>query len=276
MKRSTLFASLLAASVISPAFAADLPVKAPLVAAPVVTNWTGFYLGVDGGYGWNVNTGSSFNTSPTGVIGGTGTAAATGATESPRGGFFGGTAGYNFQSGAFVWGLETDLQWSGIKGSGTAVVPCCAPPPFTAGNLALATSQNLTWFGTTRGRLGWLASPNLLLYATGGAFYGHEDVAATLSAPGPTFFGYPSAAGTTRLGWTAGAGFEYLFANNFSAKLEGLYYDMGSISSSFTCPATSTSCTAGFTNTATFNLRGGLIRAGLNWHFSPGPVIARY
>ena len=270
-----LIGSAVASLMVGSATAADLPVKAPPIMAPVAANWTGFYLGVDGGYGWGVNTGSSFNTNPSGVVGGTGTAAATGATETPRGGFFGATAGYNFQSGAFVWGLETDLQWSGIKGSGTAIVPCCAPG-FTAASATLATSQNLTWFGTTRGRLGWLASPNLLLYATGGAFYGHEDVAATLSFPAATFFGYPSAAGTTRLGWTAGAGFEYLFANNFSAKLEGLYYDMGSISSSFTCPAAATSCNAGFANTANFDLRGGLVRAGLNWHFSPGPVVARY
>ena len=260
------------------ASAADLPAKvytkAPLVNPPPAFSWTGFYVGLDAGYGWNGSSGNGTAFTPAGVANGFGTVAPTAGVETASGGLFGGTAGYNFQKGAIVWGIETDIQWSGIKGSGSVNDPCCAPG-FAGGAGVFNASQNLTWFGTTRGRVGWLAQPQLLLFATGGAFYGQENLAASVAFPPGTFI-YPSTSSTTRAGWTIGAGFEYLFANNLSAKLEGLYYDMGSVTSSFTCPAAATTCTTGFTQTGTFALRGAIVRAGLNWHFNPTPVVAKY
>jgi outer membrane immunogenic protein len=275
MKRLAIVFSALAVGAVT-ASAADLApryTKAPPAVAPVVTNWTGFYVGVDGGWGWNVNSGAGAVFNPLGTVSGLGTAAPIGNVEKASGGFAGGAAGYNFQSGAFVWGLETDIQWSDIKGSVSVVDPCCNPT-FT-GSGVFTASQNLTWFGTTRGRIGWLASPNLLLFVTGGAFYGHENLAASLSFP-PTSVIYPSAASMTRVGGTVGAGFEYLFANSLSAKLEGLYYDMGTVTTSFTCPAPGVTCATGFGVTGTFALRGAIVRAGLNWHFNPSPVVAKY
>ncbi|WJR81066.1 outer membrane beta-barrel protein [Bradyrhizobium sp. NP1] len=259
------------------ASAADLPArtytKAPPPIAPV-TNWTGFYVGIDGGYGWTNNTGNGTFFTPAGIPFGPGTAAPPGNVAKAQGGLAGGTAGYNWQTGAIVWGIETDIQWSDIKGSGSVIDPCCSPT-FPGPNGVYSASQNLTWFGTTRGRVGWLATPNLLLFATGGAFYGHENVSSTIFFPASGFM-YPASNSTTRVGWTVGGGFEYLFASSWSAKVEGLYYDMGNINSSFTCPAGVATCTVGFTQTGTFALHGAIVRAGLNWHFNPGPVVARY
>jgi len=105
--------------------------------------------------------------------------------------------GYNYQFGAWVWGLETDIQASGQKGS--AVIPLIP-------GATLTTDHKLQWFGTTRPRLGFLATPNLLLYGTAGVAYG--QVKDTFTA---AFAGAPGAVATVndlRAGWTAGAGIE--------------------------------------------------------------------
>jgi outer membrane immunogenic protein len=253
--------------------AADMPVKAPPPAPAPVLNWTGFYVGADGGYGWADRTGSGFATTPTGVPNGFGTAFEVDNVESARGWFAGGTAGYNLQAGRFVVGIETDIQWSDIGGSGLAPDPCCRP--VLSGVGVYGASENLTWFGTTRARFGWLATPNLLLFGTAGGIYGHEDVSGSIYFPTGGFV-YPSSAGTTRGGWTAGGGVEYMFASNWSAKVEGLYYDMGGTTASFTCPPAGVTCTPGFTEANDFSFRGVLVRAGVNWHFSPGAILAKY
>jgi outer membrane immunogenic protein len=134
----------------------------------------------------------------------------------------------------------------------------------------------LRWFGTVRGRLGWLATPQLLLFATGGVIFGEQRLSAVTSFPAPAFFGYPASSSSTRAGGIGGVGAEYLFSKNWSAKIEGLYYDMGSQESTYTCPAGSASCTPGFREGGYFAERGYMIRAGVNWHFNPGPVIAKY
>ena len=184
----------------------------------------------------------------------------------PAGGLVGGTAGFNYQMGAFVSGIETDLQWSDIKASQTGTAPCCIPALLTP--LGLSTSQNLDWFGTVRGRLGFAAGP-ALFYGTGGLIYGQEAVSSLVSFP--TGVTYPASASSTRAGWTAGAGIEYAFNPHLTAKLEGLYYDMGSQ----TISATST--VPGYVSNTTFNYQGVIVRAGLNWKFDwGGPVVARY
>ena len=127
-----------------------------------------------------------------------------------------------------------------------------------------------------RGRLGFTLGNNALLYATGGLIYGHESVSEALTFPPSTFI-YPASASSTRTGGTVGAGLEYLFTPAFSAKIEGLWYDMGSLNTSFTCPAGSLTCTPGFTTGAHFDFKGAIIRAGLNYHFNlGGPIETRY
>jgi outer membrane immunogenic protein len=238
------------------ASAADMPVKA--VRAPIAVpayNWTGWYVGINGGYGWNTRTGDSLCTTPGGVVLGPGCDAPNNGIVRPAGGLFGAQLGYNFQSGSIIYGIETDFQWSGIKDSQS--VTDFFPGGVPTGGIYSA-SANLQWFGTLRGRVGFTAFDRGLLYATGGLFYGHESTSAVLTFPATT---YPQSGSTTRAGWTLGAGFEYGFSQNLSAKIEGLYYDMGKQTISVVNPATL------FTEATTFAFRGGIVRAGLNWKF---------
>jgi outer membrane immunogenic protein len=124
--------------------AADIPppVRAPATAPAMVPiyNWTGFYIGANGGGGWGHSKWDStdgFNVS---------------------GGLIGGTIGYNYQAGQVVWGVEGDVDWSNIKGSTNTLCP-----------LGCETSN--TWLATARGRLGY-AADRFMPYVTGGAAFG--------------------------------------------------------------------------------------------------------
>jgi outer membrane immunogenic protein len=124
--------------------------------------------------------------------------------------------GYNYQFGAWVWGLETDFQASGQKGGSTftGVLPLTS----------ITTDDKLDWFGTVRGRLGVLATPNVLFYGTGGAAYGLVKNSATITVAGLSAVASSS---DLRAGWTAGGGVEGALGGGWSAKLEYLYMDLG-------------------------------------------------
>jgi outer membrane immunogenic protein len=257
MKNICIGIAALATLIAAPAFAADMPLKAPPAPVAPALSWTGFYIGLNGGYGWNRSTGDTTCITPGGVVNGLGCPLPNTGIVRPQGGLFGGQIGYNWQSSAIVWGLETDIQWANIKASGAKTDFCCGPPFPAAG--VDAASADLQWFGTFRGRVGVLATPSALLYVTGGLIYGHESVAGLVSFP---LVQYPSAASSTRAGGTAGAGFEYAFTPNFSGKVEGLWYDMGSLNTAFTSPVT------GFTEQFHFRFTGAIVRGGLNWKFN--------
>jgi outer membrane immunogenic protein len=194
MKRLNLSAcaGLLAAAVALPSFAADMsgpaykaPMFSPDYAAPF--DWTGFYVGVNGGYGF----GKSNWTNSTGTSGDFDTS----------GGLVGGTLGYNLQTGVWVWGLEADIDASWIKGNGCGGGFC--------------ETRN-SWLATARGRVGY-ATDRWLPYLTGGAAFG--DIKMTpFAAASET---------TTNVGWTVGAGIEFAFLGAWSAKIEYLYADLG-------------------------------------------------
>jgi len=232
MKRLTLTAcaGLLAVAMATPSSAADLPrpaYKAPLY-SPTVFSWSGFYIGLNGGYGWG-------NSNWTNVLGTTGDFKTTGY-------LFGGTLGYNLQTGSFVWGLETDLDWSNIKGTSTAGLYCGL-----AGLLAGCETRN-TWLGTARGRIGY-AFDRWLPYVTGGLAYGGIKMTP------PAIFGVGET--KTKLGWALGAGVEYAFMGAWSVKVEYLFADLG------TAQCSASNC---FVATdVKFNTN--LIRAGLNYRF---------
>ena len=97
-----------------------------------------------------------------------------------------------------------------------------------------ATSDKLDWFGTVRGRLGFLATPTFLLYGTGGLAYGRV-ASATVNSFTATPDIYTGSTSTTRAGWTAGAGGEWMFAPNWSAKAEYLYVDLGTVGYNVAC-----------------------------------------
>lgn len=281
--------SLAAVAAISSAAAADLPVKArPAPPAPVaeVWNWSGFYIGINGGYSWGrAARDVTFANAATGapILPTLGTARSD--ASRLNGGLFGGQIGYNWQMSNWVIGVETDAQWTGQRGSSAFVcgptVTGCLPgltfvPAGAIGTVA-NVDQKLEWFGTFRGRLGMAVTPNVLLYATGGAAYGTLDTNVTLASFTPA--GAPiSVVGSnkdTRFGWTVGAGIEAMFATNWSAKIEYLHVDLGSVT---TAAVLSTAPGIGIGAAVNSRVTDDIIRAGINYHFSagPGPVMARY
>jgi outer membrane immunogenic protein len=173
-----------------PRRAAAMPAKAPYMAP--YYNWTGFYAGINGGYGWGT---SSWD----GTLGSSGSFNVSGAV-------IGGTLGYNWQFNQAVFGVEGDLDWSNIKGSTTAGACALAGPCETRNN----------WLGTVRGRIGY-AFDRVMPFVTGGLAVG--DIKSTLGTSGSTT--------TTKAGWTLGGGAEFAVAGPWTAKVEYLYADLG-------------------------------------------------
>jgi outer membrane immunogenic protein len=219
--RRVLFAaiSLLGLAATSAA-AADLPralppVKAPVAYIPAVYSWNGFYLGINGGGGWGH---SHWNNG-------------IGSTD-VSGGLAGVTAGYNWQTGPWVFGLEGDIDWSNIKGN------------FSNTACPLGCETKNDWLGTARGRLGW-AFDRWMPYITGGAAFG--NVKATQAGI--------ASASDTNVGWTIGGGIEAALFANWTAKLEYLYADLGHVDCGACLPAASAS------------FKTNIVRAGLNYRF---------
>ena len=125
--------------------------------------------------------------------------------------------------------------------------------------------------GTVRGRVGATVGP-ALLYVTGGLAYGQAQLNTNLVSALP--FAFPASASVTKVGWTAGAGVEWAFAGNWSAKFEGLYYDLGT-TTLVTGPTVGAGPVIGFVRGKDFDLHGAIGRVGLNYRFG-GPVIAKY
>jgi outer membrane immunogenic protein len=253
-------ASLLVAGVLGlagGAQAADMPVKAPVYVAPFT--WTGIYLGINAGYGNNKSDGNEFCTTPDGVVGGTGCWNGSPAGVTPSGGFVGGQIGANYQVGMFVLGVESDIQVAHINGSSTIADPCCIPT-FTSAIGTMTRAQNLDWFGTVRGRLGLAIWDRTLVYGTAGVMYGEEVINTSQTFP---LVAYQATSSGTHSGWVAGGGIEYAFTNALSAKLEGLYYNMGSETIAFTSPLTT------FSQTSSYTYQGATVRLGANLKFGP-------
>lgn len=258
--------------------AADLAAqytKAPAMAPGY--NWTGFYVGGNVGGQWgSADPTTSTVFSPAGYFASSSVPAVNtvGAqsvnSSSVTGGF---TAGYNWQVNHAVLGLEGDINYFGFKGSatGSGIYPCCAPSAFT-----VSASVSADWLATIRGRIGFLAAPNWLIYATGGAAISEVKGNFVFT---DNFFAGASESGAvrdTRVGWTAGLGGEYAVGNGWSLKAEYLYVDLGRISTTST---NLTSATFGpfptSVNTHSVDLKSNIVRVGVNYKFG-GPVVARY
>jgi opacity protein-like surface antigen len=208
-----LFATILAGAGV--AGAADLAVKAPVYKAPpvILSDWAGFYLGIHGGYGWGKTTFDS----PFDFLDG-----------NPKGGLFGGHAGYNWQYGSVVTGLEVDFDGASIKAtdtlaSGFVCLAACVPA-------SLSRTIKFDELATARARLGYVVLPNLLAYGTAGAAWGHSTLTGTLT------IGNQSGsvdANSNDFGWVAGAGLEYKLWGNLIARGEYLHYDFAKTAYSF-------------------------------------------
>jgi outer membrane immunogenic protein len=187
------------------------PARAPQYVSPLYS-WTGAYVGINGGAGWG---NSDF----------------AGALASPSfdlsGGMVGGTVGYNWQMGQTVFGLEADVDWTNIRGSGICAGVSC-------------TTRN-DWLGTVRGRIGY-AMDRFMPYFTGGLAVGNIDT--TIAGVG--------SADTTKAGWTLGGGLEGALFGNLTGKIEYLYVDLGR---------------GGSVAGTDASFRSNVVRAGLNYRF---------
>jgi outer membrane immunogenic protein len=206
----------------SSAFAADLALmKAP---APVYYyNWSGCYVGANGGGAWNSMNFTIGNNDPAffGPYFSSGSTPGTYA-ESAHGGIAGAQAGCNWQptNTAYVIGIEADADWANLKNTRTINTNVAAFG--TASGTASDTMQSIA---TIRGRIGY-AFDHLLVFATGGLALGNTNYSyaySTNALGGQTYLNSDSA---TRVGGAAGAGLEYAFTSVISAKVEGLWYDL--------------------------------------------------
>ena len=230
------------------ALAADLPLKAPIVAGPF--DWTGFYGGANLGLGF----GRTLDT----------VTAPPGTPFSSTPGTFNGTAaglqgGYNWQAGWVVLGVETDIQWANLISNNTS----------SNGVFNLNDQETLEWFGTGRGRIGITPAPGWLVYGTGGAVYG--VVRSDLSPALINNFSFIN----TRFGWTAGAGVEAaittLHTGTWAARFEFLYMDFGTWSNTFPGIGATTPMVISVHPTDF------IVRLGLSYRFAPwsAPLLAK-
>jgi outer membrane immunogenic protein len=221
---------------IGAASAADLPertyTKAP---ATSVYDWTGFYLGGSVG-GVRQQASTSYSSDPSFASSGglfapaltTGTLASS-SSQNGAGVIGGVTAGYNWQLSSLVYGIEGDWSWTGVRPT-SSISPV---PAFAFPTLTTITETRTDWLATVRGRIGFLAMPRTLLFATGGLAVG-EIKGSTSIIPSPScatnFFCSNGNTSSTRVGWTVGAGVEQAFASNWTVKVEYLHYDLGHVS----------------------------------------------
>ena len=164
-------------------------------------------------------------------------------------------AGYNWQGGAWVYGLEADISAMHLNSDMNTILPFTVPiPPATAN-----TNAEVNWYGTFRGRLGWSSGP-VLFYGTGGLAYGRVELNSSISA-GPLFLA--SQTSSVRAGWVLGAGIEYMWRPNLILNIGYQHVDLGTIDLFSTTPNGS------LTQSASAHARFEVVTAGLSWRFSP-------
>jgi outer membrane immunogenic protein len=272
------------------AFAADMPIKAP---PPPVWSWTGFYAGPNVGYGWTNNAATLSPNDPlsaallAGTNGGTDEQPLPGSnTLRPNGAVGGLEAGYNWQASPnWLLGIEADFSFTDLNGQAAASSiergAILGIPPVVQ---TVNAQQTTDWYGTVRGRVGWLATPSLLIFGTGGFAYGRVADSANYLVTGGLgtgFFtlnrggfnaictiGAPCITGSStaiQTGWTAGAGAEWMFTPHLSLKAEYQFVNLGTQIVTFTAlvpfiGGRPTSFNAAFCDQIQ------IVRVGLNWH----------
>jgi len=236
MRGTLVAAAAIVMAAASHAFAADLPTtNFPPPLPATVYNWTGFYLGINGGFGTGNSNWSN------GAIGTSG--------SFPTSGFLVGvTAGVNYQIAEYVFGIEGDGDWTNLRGnsgSTCGAISAVATPP-------VSCQTQSQWLATVRGRVGY-AFDRILLYGTAGAAFGNVQTGLN---PPSTFDSAVEA------GWTVGAGIEVAFAQNWTAKAEYLFVDLPNA-------ACTTVGNCGGAAGSIVSFDENVIRAGVNYKFGP-------
>ncbi|MDE2578427.1 MAG: porin family protein [Hyphomicrobiales bacterium] len=279
--------AVLGAIITAPAFAADLPPRreapAPYVAPAPIMSWTGFYAGLNAGYTWSQNDNVDLWFYPIGGVAAPGFFGRLSAGWNAA--MIGGQVGYNRQlNESLVVGIEADID-AILGGRRNGTLLNSSSFSFVNGDVAvkatltnIATARkSLDYLATLRGRFGFLMTPQLMLYATGGLAIGgarSNFAVAQIVSTGGSGFGYADAS-SARIGWTVGAGAEYKLSQRWTAKLEYLYYDLGRM----TYAGLMWSAGAPYSvAVATPRFNGHLVRLGVNYQFgsSPAPVVAKY
>jgi outer membrane immunogenic protein len=190
--------------------------------------WTGFYIGLNAGYGWG-DADTRFDPLPS--PGAFNLAPATLHNVDPSGLIGGGQVGFNWQmNNWFLVGAEADFQGSDMEGSETQspLLNLAGTPANGNPNSFRFSRERTDWFGTVRGRIGFTPWCRLLIYGTGGLAYGNIHYAADTNLdPGVRSLVAPASFDRTSVGWTAGGGLEYALTHHWSVKVEYLYYDFG-------------------------------------------------
>jgi outer membrane immunogenic protein len=293
MKKTFLLSAACVALSAGSVCAADLPArKAPLPPPPPAPIWSGFYAGLNAGYNFGANADPWINqyyavANPAAINEGYhGGGLSLMTAQNSQSGFAGGLQlGYIYQSGSYIFGLETDIQGAGIRGSSFS----SGVNAFSQGS-ALGTMRldnGVDFLGTVRARVGYAVTPTFIVYGTGGFTYGgvysHANAATFINGPLGGHFGNAGSFNQTLYGtggrsqilagWNAGGGAEWMFAPNWSMKVEGLYWSLGSINNTVlqTGPSPISGGPAGIGwSNARVNYQGVLARFGLNYHFSTG------
>jgi outer membrane immunogenic protein len=261
MLRTILISGLATALLGGAALAADLPTRkaAPAFVPPApVVSWTGFYIGVNGGYA-----GDQFKYPFSGYydpyISGGGSANLTSS------GFLGGLqAGYNWQfASSWVAGAEADIDATSITGKvgvGASGLYGTNPGVPVSGSFAAKSEQ--PYLATLRARLGYLVTDRFLAFATGGLAFGDvkSSVSATASLDGNAYGPYTYSKTTNHTGWTLGAGVEYMINKNWTFKTEYLYVDLGS-------QTLLSGSGEGYAYSLKVHPTDNIVRAGLNYKF---------
>jgi opacity protein-like surface antigen len=217
--------------------AADLAVKAPVYKAPpvILSDWSGFYIGINGGYGWGdtkFDDDSDF------------------LNTKPKGGLFGGHAGYNWQYGKVVTGVEIDFDGASIKSTDIL---------FANSDIIQSQTVKFDELATARARLGYALLPDLLAYGTAGIAWGHSKLTATENVNNQTLNIQTMSsldANVNNFGWAAGAGLEYYLGHGFIVRAEYLHYDFAKTTYSFP---------TGFSTNAATTIDA--VRGGLSYKF---------
>jgi outer membrane immunogenic protein len=273
MFRRVLLSTVAATALAASALAADLPSRRPppqmYVPPPPIFTWSGFYVGVNAGAAFRADNNNGFNNAVFAFGGAApfipGFLGTTNNNTSNLHFIGGGQAGFNWQINQFVLGVEADGQALGRSNNNAF------------GGFGNNGGSSVSFLGTARARLG-VAFDRFLVYGTGGLAYGNTGWPNTVfglnGAGAPALFTNFGSSSNIRLGYVAGAGVEYAFTRNFTAKVEYLYTDLGRTTRTYFDPTTGGGFA--FSNRE----RNHIIRAGLNYKFDwwgvPAPVLARY
>ncbi|MBX9757879.1 MAG: porin family protein [Beijerinckiaceae bacterium] len=284
MKNFLLASSVLAMSAFT-ATAADLPMRAPAVApAPVFVgvNWTGFYAGVQ--MGWNQQRDKYASSDSEWVVDEWIAGPVTGVANLSKNSFVGGVhAGYNYQVGSLVFGLEADIEGVAGKNSYSVFEADDATYLYTE---TWGASSRLNWQASLRARMGF-AVDRALIYVTGGLAFAdvetnYSNTITNIATPLVSVSGSRSFS-DVKTGYTVGVGVQYALTSALSLRAEYRYTDLGTLTDSnvpWLVGTTNPADAPSYTTTERHRLTSNSVRVGLSYAFggtsASAPVVARY